>query len=175
MKYFALISTLVLGSLFCQSCRQGCTDPAAYNYKRSAKIDDAGCLYCDSIVFVNTNSIDIYDNNPGDSYYGQFIYTLTINSRDITYSGNGCSIRGRDQGCYNSYYTAVLKNEFARTAILYGTIQIIKDGGSTILSVPVSGISVPSGSTATIDLGYGGCHATENFSVGLSNQTIICQ
>jgi len=161
IKHVVVISVL-LCIAFCQSCKKGCTNPTAYNYVRSAKVDDGSCLYCDSTLQAgNTSNIGVTDNNSSSQFFEQTVVELFVTSNFVQYNGNGCALRGHtntsSSDTVSTYYTAIVQNETGFTVTYSGTIDVeVFSGTDPVYVFSVSNLSIPPNGSATVNLGSGG-------------------
>jgi len=165
LKYCLVTALVLLLGLFGQSCKKGCTNPTALNYVRSAKVDDASCLYCDSVLITgnNSNQIAVADFNSASPYFEQNVIQLIVSNNFVQYNGNGCQLLGHTNnsatGTVSTYYTASISNETSSTVVFTGTIQIgvfLSGSGEVFFDYSVSNVSIPPSGTTTVKLGSGG-------------------
>lgn len=82
------------------SCKKGCTNKHAFNYDATAKVEDASCVFCDSIN-VNDASTQTWvsDNDFNSPFYGTNVLTFSTTMQVRNYSGNACAALGYKSGC----------------------------------------------------------------------------
>ena len=127
IRYKGILLLFVALCLFmCQSCKQGCTDPKAYNYVHGAKQDDASCLYCDSSVrnAINSQNYTYYDYNTSSPHYGSAVLSMHVTENQKIYTGNGCKVLGltANNNCIQFVFVAQLYNQTGTTMILTGDL-----------------------------------------------------
>ncbi len=174
-----LVICCVLCAIFFQSCKKGCTNPTAFNYVKSAKVDDGSCMYCDSTVTAGgSSSTNVDDLNSSSPFYNFEVINITVLSNFIQYNGNGCQLLGHTNnsstGTVSTYYTAIIQNVTSSTVTFSGSIQIeaFINGTETILTYYVSNIVIQPSGTTNINLGSGGQQQQfSGFSVFVSSPT----
>ena len=163
IKYYSVVCITLLCLIFSEACKKGCTNPTAYNYARSAKVEDGSCLYCDSaLTMSNTTSTGIADLNNSSQFFEQTVVLLSVTSNFKTYSGNGCRLLGypntNGSVCAPTYYTGVLQNETNRKITFSGLIEIQTIQDSTIFNdYNIANIIIPPNGSTTFNIGNGGC------------------
>jgi hypothetical protein len=172
--YIGTALSMLLCILLCPSCEKGCTDPAAYNYQRPAKVNDGDCLYCDSSLITNSSGAAVITDDFAYSPYYEFgVLHFVVSSNFVSYSGNGCHLLGHNtnnNGTVATSYTAALLNETGSRMTCSGTIQIATflNGAQTIFSFDISNLAIPAHGSVNIDLGDGGLQQEFNsFSITL--------
>ena len=174
VKYKAiLILAVTLGIIMCQSCKQGCTNPKAFNYTQGAKQDDGSCLYCDSSSTseITTNSYTYYDYTNGSIHYSQAVLNIYITENEMIYTGNGCKQLGlgnNNNTCNRLGFSAELHNETSSTMVLSGDLHISGNSQSSIHTF--TSISIPPYSYVTANVGTI-CDNGFGFTSNLQNYT----
>jgi hypothetical protein len=160
---------IIAAALIAQSCKKGCTNPSAINYKAGAIHDDASCLFCDSSVQAGGSDQNIVqDMNSASPNFGRAAISITINASQVTYAGNGCQALGKGSangsGCPTTTYTAILNNETTSTIVVSGTI-VASVGNSPNLNYAVSSVSIAPYANASFQMGQVACGDINIFNV----------
>ncbi len=98
-----ITATCLVAMLFAGSCKRGCTNPSAANYDKTAKEEDASCLYCDSANMGFLNDYYTFsDYTPNSTHYSEYVLKVSYNTVFYSYSGNGCTkLLSLSGGCAN--------------------------------------------------------------------------
>lgn len=113
-----ITAACLVAMLFAGSCKRGCTNPSAANYDKTAKEEDASCLYCDSVNLGFLDNYNTYSDYTANSpHYGEYVLRVSYNTRFYSYSGNGCKkLAGLSGSCtstdlVNSASTIFFENQ----------------------------------------------------------------
>ena len=158
------------------SCKEGCTNTTAFNYSRTAKIDNGTCLYCDSTT-TQDNPVNYYiqDYNSTSPFYQQSVIRLSMISSHIYYSGNGCKIQGHNNSntCFSNNYNATFQNTTNKTVVFSANIPINQYGNNTTKYFYVNSVSIsPYGSTS-VYIGQGDCLNDSYYSISTISSSSI--
>ncbi|HLP52342.1 MAG TPA: hypothetical protein VK154_15745 [Chitinophagales bacterium] len=101
MRYtFFIVALIALVLTTVASCKKGCTNPNAVNYDKSAKEEDASCLYCDSVSISTVSVTKLFkDNNSSSNYYQDNIIRVRVSGFIYDYQGNGCKDMAMATSC----------------------------------------------------------------------------
>lgn len=152
--FFTILTVVVL--LGSQSCKEGCTNPNAFNYDSKAKSDDASCMYCDTAWEPMGTSFDmISDNNPNSQFAFQSVLTLNTQSNIQVFSGNACTKYGfvSNAECNTFNHQLLFTNLTNKTITFSGTVLINYStfNGSASTSVPIPNMQIPPNQTVATD------------------------
>ena len=164
-----IVAVSFLFTMVMQSCKQGCTNPKAYNYMKSAKADDGSCLYCDSVASLfGSYTTSAQDLNSSSPHYNQTVMRLDVEGNALEYTGNGCTLLGHNNNsgsCQSLSYSGLFQNETSSTLVFSGTIPIYQYGNSVVKSFAVYNISIGPYATDTVYLGQGDCLSDYSYSI----------
>ena len=106
MRFIIYFLTVVLLTVFFESCKQGCKDNHAINYNTKAQNDDGSCLYCDSTRTTDGASIVGVDNTA--PLTDKHVLLLALSENEFGYNGNGCKSEGLQTGKRCNVYLSVI-------------------------------------------------------------------
>lgn len=178
MRPYFLLCLMALCILATQSCKQGCTNPSAFNYDPEAKSDDASCMYCDTAWQPFSTAFDVVsDNDPDSPFPFQSVLTVNTMSSLQVFSGNACNKYGfvTNQECSTFAHQLQLTNLTNRTITLSGTVFITYNtfNGSVSTSAEITNIQIPPNQVTTTDqLGRICVSNPGSFNASIFNQTI---
>jgi hypothetical protein len=131
MRYWVI--SFLLAFLVCgfHSCKKGCTNSGALNYNPSAKVDDAGCVFCNMNFLDSGIHIDWQrDERPTSYYYNTLVVKSTTTSELYQIAGNGCP-HTNDSACNSGssfrtlkYTDLTLQNILADTMVISAKLKL---------------------------------------------------
>lgn len=156
-----------------QACREGCTNPNAFNFDSKATSDDGGCIYCDTTwnIVESAPEISVYEYDVNKPEYGQEILRCLVRGYTPTMVGNACD-KIQQQNCNRLSHTVQLQNLTNKKVVFSGEIIISYSNYQNLFDsyIQLDSIQIPAYSTYTSKRLLQDCYYINfSYNAGLEN------